>query len=68
MYLHSDMALVHLENHIPTGILPPRTCQVVRMRFIATRPGLHTIEELVIRGIDGVRSILLKDVLHVLAI
>jgi hypothetical protein len=62
------MALVHLENHIPTGVMLPRTCQVVRMRFIATRPGLHTVRELAMRGVDGGRTVLLRDVLHILAV
>jgi hypothetical protein len=62
------MALVPLENRIPTGAMLPRTCQVVRVRFIATRPGVHTIGELAIRGIDGARTVLLRDVLHVLAL
>ncbi|ORY77627.1 TRAPP trafficking subunit Trs65-domain-containing protein [Leucosporidium creatinivorum] len=38
--------IVALENDVRIGPLAPNTCASVRLRFLAIRPGAHTLEEL----------------------
>ncbi|KAM0753351.1 hypothetical protein T439DRAFT_354775 [Meredithblackwellia eburnea MCA 4105] len=38
--------IIPLENDVRIGPLAPRTCASVRLRFLAVRPGAHTLQEL----------------------
>jgi hypothetical protein len=44
--------IVPLENRVRVGPLRPTTCQSVRMSFLALRPGVHSVEALVLTDIE----------------
>jgi len=54
-----------LENDIRLGPIEPDSCMSVRMRFMALRPGVHTVEMLTLRDIDSGSTLNLRSVMHV---
>ncbi|KAG8846765.1 hypothetical protein FRB96_001790 [Tulasnella sp. 330] len=54
-----------LENDIHIGPLQPDSCMSVRMRFMALRTGVHTIEMLTLHDLDSDTMRNLRSVMHV---
>ncbi|KAG8990728.1 hypothetical protein FRB94_013153 [Tulasnella sp. JGI-2019a] len=61
----NSLGVTPLENDIKVGPLHPESCMSVRIRFLALRPGVHTIEMLTLRDLDSDVALNLRSVMHV---
>ncbi|KAG9015655.1 hypothetical protein FRB90_004575 [Tulasnella sp. 427] len=61
----APVGVMPLENHINIGPLQPDSCQSVRMKFVALRSGVHSIDALNVRDVESNKSTNLRSVMHV---
>ncbi|KZT42558.1 hypothetical protein SISSUDRAFT_1041157 [Sistotremastrum suecicum HHB10207 ss-3] len=54
-----------MENHVRIGPLRPQTCQSVRMKFLALRPGLHAIDTLSLTDVQLGSVLNLRSVMDI---
>ncbi|KAG9012542.1 hypothetical protein FRB90_006645 [Tulasnella sp. 427] len=61
----APVGVMALENYTNIGPLQPDSCQSVRMKFVALRSGVHSIDALNVRDVESNKSTNLRSVMHV---